>query len=114
MTSVRDMSTRGCEWRISGILYEARLTSRKVPGQPPPGSPIRRYSILHVTIPLPVRSAQRGPACCRCDSGVLSESGLACCEGWRWICESIHRTIGRCGACWNECGGGDFADLSEL
>jgi len=31
----------------------------QVPGQPPPGFPIRRYSRLHVARPAPVSSAQR-------------------------------------------------------
>ncbi len=50
---------------VSRMWIVAWAMSWKVPGQPPPVSPRRRYSRLHVIISLLVRLAQRAPMCFR-------------------------------------------------
>ena len=58
MTTARDRSSGYCARRTERCV-SARRTSSSAPGQPPPGSPMRRYSTFHVAIPC-ARDRRRG------------------------------------------------------
>ena len=52
-----EISLRSCSAAISRRWAAPRATSAKVPGQPPPASPTRRYSMLQVATPSPASAS---------------------------------------------------------